>query len=131
FLDQEAGQGYRLHGGTGRKSRYCRSARLGSQAEWCRQMFGMATQAPVGLWQGLAVALGVGLLMGIERERHQPPGSDTLPAGVRSFALVALAGWLAALLGQAALLVVLAGVAALAVVAYWRSSGSDPGVTSE
>ena len=94
-------------------------------------MFGMATQAPVGLWQGLAVALGVGLLMGVERERHQPEGADALPAGVRSFALVALAGWLAALLGQAVLLVVLAGVAALAVVAYWRSSGSDPGLTSE
>ena len=49
-----------------------------------------------------AAALGVGLLIGIERERSQPPES---PAGLRSFVLAALAGAVAGAIGAAAVAV--------------------------
>ncbi|MCK7592430.1 MgtC/SapB family protein [Pseudomarimonas salicorniae] len=78
----------------------------------------------------LAVALGVGLLMGVERERHAA-GSDASTAGVRSFALAALCGWLAGLFGLALIAVALSGTALLAGLGYWRSSRRDPGMTSE
>ncbi|AUN43183.1 MgtC/SapB family protein [Tsukamurella tyrosinosolvens] len=74
------------------------------------------------------VALAAGLLIGLERER-----SDTreLPAGSRSFALLALFGAVAASLGFWAVVVGLAAVMAIMVVAYFRSSEEDVGSTTE
>lgn len=86
----------------------------------------------IPMLHGLAVALGVGLLMGIERERHHRDSTDSvLPAGVRSFTLVALAGWVAGLFGIAVVMVALAGTALLVALAYWRTSRQDPGLTTE
>jgi uncharacterized membrane protein (DUF4010 family) len=93
---------------------------------------GAEAEAGWELLHGLAVALGVGLLMGMERERHQEDAADaSVPAGVRSFALVGLGGWLAGLLGVGVVVVALAATAALGALAYWRTSRSDPGLTSE
>jgi uncharacterized membrane protein (DUF4010 family) len=80
----------------------------------------------------LALALGIGLLIGVERERRKGRGPRRAFAGVRSFTLVALTGGLLQWLGQA-WLVAGAGlmVGALTVVAYWRDRSSDPGVTTE
>jgi len=84
---------------------------------------------------GLLVALGCGLLVGIERERRKGRGPQRGAAGMRSFALVTVAGAMAQSLAPGALVVAGAlGVAALAALAYWRSSGptaSDPGLTTE
>ena len=96
---------------------------------------------------GLAAALGAGLLIGLERERRKRSrrgAAQSQAAGIRSFALVALTGGLAQVLGEALvqpLLVLLGGalVALLAVVAYARSlrlldtpaSEVDPGLTTE
>jgi uncharacterized membrane protein (DUF4010 family) len=96
---------------------------------------------------GLAAALGAGLLIGLERERRKRSrrgAAQAQAAGIRSFALVALAGGLAQVLGQTLgqpLLVLLGGalVALLAVVAYARSLRlpdgpgveHDPGLTTE
>lgn len=80
----------------------------------------------------LAVALGCGLLVGIERERRKGSGPQRAFAGLRTFALTCVTGAAAALTGQTGL--VLAGaalVAALAVVAYWRDRSDDPGSTTE
>jgi uncharacterized membrane protein (DUF4010 family) len=88
-------------------------------------------------WIGLAVALGVGLLVGVERERRKGRGPQREAAGVRTFALVTVAGALAQSLAPGALVAVGAlAVAALAVLAYWRSlqgphAQSDPGLTTE
>lgn len=80
----------------------------------------------------LALALGIGLLIGVERERRKGQGPDRQFAGVRSFTLVALLGAVLQLLGQVWLTAVAGGlVAALVVVAYWRDRSSDPGVTTE
>lgn len=86
-------------------------------------------------WIGLLVALGIGLLVGIERERRKGRGPQRGAAGMRTFALVTLAGALAQSLAPGALVAVGAlGVAALAAIAYWRStenSQGDPGLTTE
>jgi uncharacterized membrane protein (DUF4010 family) len=79
----------------------------------------------------LSTALGIGLLVGTVRERHQTP--DRIgKAGLRTHALLALTGVLAAGFGTGALLVALAAVAALAVAGY-RGGGAahDPGLTGE
>lgn len=79
---------------------------------------------------GLVAALGIGLLIGLERERRKE-SDPLLPAGIRSFALIALAGAVAQLLGAVALAVSGTFVALAAAAAFWRSSPQDPGVTTE
>jgi len=81
---------------------------------------------------GFAAALGGGLLIGIERERRKGAGPHRAPAGVRTFALAALAGAGAQALTQPILIA--AGalfIAVLASIAYWRNRTQDPGVTTE
>lgn len=80
---------------------------------------------------GLAVALGAGLLIGLERERRKGQGDDRQAAGLRTFMVAALAGAMAQIVSVALAAVVLAGVAALAALAYWRSRSRDPGMTTE
>ena len=85
-----------------------------------------------GTLTSLALALGIGLLIGVERERRKGQGPTRQFAGVRSFTLVALLGAVLQLLGQVWLTAVAGGlVAALVVVAYWRDRSADPGVTTE
>lgn len=82
-------------------------------------------------WQQMVpflVALAIGLLLGLERERSHGGIAAT---GSRSFALVALLGAVAAGLGPAALAAGLAGVGVLVAVAYLRTSDADPGTTTE
>ncbi len=80
----------------------------------------------------LAVALGIGLVIGAERERRKGEGPRRLPAGIRTFALVALTGGVILLLGNAILLSVGAAmVGAVALVAYLIGDRSDPGLTTE
>ncbi|MCB1555218.1 MAG: MgtC/SapB family protein [Xanthomonadales bacterium] len=82
--------------------------------------------------QHLAVALGVGLLIGVERERRRLElPSDRMLAGVRSFALAGLLGGICAQLGDGMLITGGLAVVALATVGYWRTSGEDPGLTTE
>lgn len=81
---------------------------------------------------GLAVALGIGLLIGAERERSKGEGPARETAGVRTFALVALLGAVAAGLQSVALMIVLAAATALLVAAgYVRTRAQDPGLTTE
>jgi uncharacterized membrane protein (DUF4010 family) len=78
------------------------------------------------------VALGVGLLVGVERERHKGEGPERGAAGVRTFAIAALLGAVAGHIGNPALVAVgAAGVIVLAVVSYGVSRGADPGITTE
>lgn len=78
--------------------------------------------------QPFLIALAIGLLLGFERERsHQ----RELPAGSRSFALLALAGAVAASFNTWAVVVGLVAVGALSALAYFRTSDDDPGTTTE
>ncbi len=81
---------------------------------------------------GLLVALGCGLLIGMDRERRKGEGNDRRAAGIRSFAIAALSGALAQASAQPGLVV--AGallVLALTTVAYLKSRSRDPGLTTE
>ncbi len=86
---------------------------------------------------GVAAALGVGLLVGLERERRKGERRDEhLAAGVRSFTVASLLGALAQGLEHAVPLpgaVLLGGamVGLLAFAAYWRSPARHPGLTTE
>jgi len=80
----------------------------------------------------LLVALGIGLLIGLERERRKGAGRTREAAGVRTFALVALLGGLAAELGGVAVLAVCAAfIAAAGLVAYAHRRDDDPGLTTQ
>jgi uncharacterized membrane protein (DUF4010 family) len=80
----------------------------------------------------LALALGIGLLLGIERERRKGRGPSRAPAGIRTFALVALLGGLAEQVGSAAVIAVAGGFVGLAAIAaYLQSPRDDPGMTTE
>jgi uncharacterized membrane protein (DUF4010 family) len=81
----------------------------------------------------LAIALGLGLLVGLQKERAQSP-----LAGLRTFALVTLAGAVAALVGGATTWWVIVGgllaIASLMVagnLVLMRGEGTDPGQTTE
>lgn len=78
----------------------------------------------------LGVALGLGLLIGVERERHMAEEDRRGSAGVRTFALASLLGALAAEVGGTALVAVgAASVGALAFAGYARTPGA--GLTTE
>ena len=82
-------------------------------------------------WIRLSASLGIGLLIGLERERN--PGGK---AGVRTFALVALLGTLAAMVGESAagawtVPLGLLAVAAMLISAYRREPPQeDSGTTT-
>lgn len=79
------------------------------------------------MWQSLGVALAAGMLVGGERERSRHPGD----AGVRTFALAAVAGCIAAVAGAVVLAATVAGAGVLIAVAYFRTSARDTGATTE
>lgn len=84
------------------------------------------------IWFRFAVALGIGLLVGAERERSKGRGPTRREAGIRTFALAGLLGAISMHLGGALLLAVTtAAIGALVSVAYFRRRGNDPGLTTE
>lgn len=79
-----------------------------------------------------AVALGIGLLVGAERERRKGEGPGRAAAGVRTFSIASLLGVASMEIGGASLLSVsAAGVLVLTALAYYRSKTDDPGLTTE
>jgi len=81
---------------------------------------------------GFLVALGVGLLIGIDRERKKGEGPSRSAAGLRTFTLTSLCGAAGVALGGELLLAaVVLGVAAFAGLSYWRAHEDDPGLTTE
>ena len=79
---------------------------------------------------GLASAIGLGLLIGAVRERaHTDPQHSV--AGVRTHLMAALAGAVGAALGTAVLVAVILLLGALSVASYLRTADVDPGLTGE
>ncbi len=81
---------------------------------------------------GICVALGIGLLIGAERERRKDNSPTRNAAGIRTFAVAALMGAVGWMLGgiellALAVLVVGAGI----MIAYQKSHAQDPGLTTE
>ncbi|MEY3653442.1 MAG: hypothetical protein RL739_1612 [Pseudomonadota bacterium] len=81
--------------------------------------------------ENLGLALGIGLLIGAERERSNAALPSHI-AGIRTFAISALAGAVAVTLDGAGIFpVVLIQLVLLIGIGYWRSSLLNPGVTTE
>jgi uncharacterized membrane protein (DUF4010 family) len=77
-------------------------------------------------------ALGVGLLIGTERERRKGTGPQREAAGLRTYTLAALLGLLSWQLGGVWLLMLaLLILGALTALGYEHSRKQDPGLTSE
>lgn len=80
----------------------------------------------------ICAALGIGLLVGAERERRKGTGPARAAVGIRTFAVISLTGVVAMLLGGAMLMsVVILIVGAFAILAYRHSRAADPGLTTE
>ncbi len=94
----------------------------------------IATPDPLAIALRFAAALGLGVLIGLERERSK---KETGFAGVRTFGLLALSGGVAAyiglVMGQAWFaLAIFAAVAGLVIVAYAvTAQRGDLGITTE
>ncbi len=95
---------------------------------------------PIGAWAipdipilNLAVALGVGLLIGAERERRKQAQASPAAAGIRTFSVTTLAGAVSFVIGGPMLLATAtAAVAVLAALSYWRARAEpDAGLTTE
>lgn len=79
-----------------------------------------------------AVALGIGLLIGAERERRKGEGPLRSPAGIRTFMIASLLGGVSWALGGVPLLTVtFLGMAGLCAIGYVRTEEQDPGLTTE
>ncbi len=80
----------------------------------------------------LLVALAIGLLIGLERERRKGDGNTRSAAGLRTFGLVGLLGGAAGLIGDSNFVLLTGGFVALAALAgYWLGDREDPGLTGE
>jgi len=83
-------------------------------------------------WFNFAVAILLGLLIGLERERSKGQGPARRTAGIRTFALATLVGAIAIHLGGVLLLAIATGgVAVLTALSYVHGHEDDPGLTTE
>jgi uncharacterized membrane protein (DUF4010 family) len=79
--------------------------------------------------KGLITAVGIGLMIGVIRERKNTP--EVSIAGIRTHALIAVLGSLAWYLGMIPFIATLFIVGAFAVASYRRTADKDPGLTGE
>lgn len=78
------------------------------------------------------VAVAIGLVLGFEREHHEwNEHQGSIPTGVRTLAIVALAGAVAAYLDVVIVAAGVIAVAALLALGYWRSPPGQLGQTTE
>src|SRR5690554_4137417 len=83
----------------------------------------------------LLVSTGIGLLIGLEREHAALPKQHPLFAGIRTFMLVVILGFLSVCLSFIFHFIIfpitLAGLIILIAVSYWVSSKHQSGATTE
>lgn len=83
------------------------------------------------LWLNFAVALGIGLIIGTERERSKGIGENTTVAGVRTFAIAALLGATSYMVSLWLHIAIIFCVMAFLAVAYLSKHNQDPDITTE
>lgn len=92
----------------------------------------MAFDPSASNWLNLGIALALGLLIGIERERSKGEGPQRAVAGLRTFALISLAGALGIWIGGVYVFIATGAiVGVLIAVGYLRTGATDPGLTTE
>lgn len=83
------------------------------------------------LWLNLAVSLGIGLLIGAERERSKGIDPDRSLAGIRTFTIVSMLGAVSTVVNFWLLAVSVICVTAFAAIAYVVRVDKHPGLTTE
>lgn len=79
------------------------------------------------LWLNLLAALGIGLLIGAERERNKGTGPERSPAGIRTFAIAAMLSGVSSLIHIWLLMISLLCVIVFTAMSYYSRSIQDPG----
>ncbi len=87
-------------------------------------------------FQSLLIVLGIGLLLGLEREQaYQLKEGKHLFAGIRTFPIVAVLGYLGVFMGAAlsvwAFFGVLLGVFTIVAISFLRAQSAESGTTTE
>lgn len=82
-------------------------------------------------WTGLACAVGVGLLIGVERESRKDDDDGPMVAGVRTFTLIGLSGAVAAIIGMPMIVAGAVFVGLAGLMSYRTSQDRAPGLTTE
>ena len=81
--------------------------------------------------ENLGLAMGIGLLIGAERERSNSAMPSHI-AGIRTFAISALSGAVAVSLNEIGIYPLVLGLLVILIgIGYWRSSINNPGMTTE
>lgn len=83
------------------------------------------------LWLNFAVALGIGLIIGAERERNNGAEKGNAVAGLRTFAIASLLGATSYMINIWLHIAILISVMFFVTVAYLKSNDQDPGLTTE
>ena len=83
------------------------------------------------LWLNLAVALGVGLLIGTERERSKGAGPEKSSAGIRTFTIASLLGAVSTVINFWLLVVSILCVMIFVAIAYFNKQDKEPELTTE
>lgn len=83
------------------------------------------------LWLNFAVALGIGLIIGAERERNNDAGKGNAIAGVRTFAIASLLGATSYMIHIWLHITILISVMIFVTVAYLKNKDQDLGLTTE
>nr|WP_298716917.1 DUF4010 domain-containing protein [uncultured Steroidobacter sp.] len=92
----------------------------------------MTVDPPDSGWMNLGVALAIGFLIGIERERSKGTGPGRAVAGLRTFTLISLTGALGLWIGGIPVFIATGAiVGVLIAVGYVRTRDTDPGLTTE
>lgn len=83
------------------------------------------------LWLNLAVSLGIGLLVGAERERSKGIDPDRSLAGIRTFTIASLLGAVSTTINFWLLVVAVLSVTVFAAISYAMRVNKHPGLTTE
>lgn len=82
-------------------------------------------------WPNLAVAIGIGLLIGAERERRKGTGADRSPEGIRTFTIASMLGAVSSIFNFWLLLASIICVTLFTVATRYHQKSEDPGITTE
>lgn len=83
------------------------------------------------IWVNFAIALGIGLLIGAERERNKSTGLDKSSEGIRTFSIATLLGATTAFIHFWLFVVAILCVLVFAAIAYYKQLTKHPGITTE
>lgn len=82
-------------------------------------------------WLNLAVALGIGMLIGAERERSNDTGGESTIAGVRTFTITSLLGAVSITINFWLLIASMICTTIFVVTSYYSRKNDEPGLTTE